>query len=138
MSRQRLRLTSERMEDRLVPAGGLDTTFEADGSSVVDFAGTDDVARAVAIQPDGRLVAVGSGEPNQNFVVARFNPDGTDDTSFSDDGKAVVSFGAADHATAVAIQPDGRIVIAGYTDAGGDNDFAIVQYGQTGFPDTTI
>ncbi|HVK12342.1 MAG TPA: hypothetical protein VM597_26550, partial [Gemmataceae bacterium] len=138
MRSQRLRLTAERMEDRLVPAGALDATFEADGVSLVDFAGVEDVGRAVAVQPDGRIVAVGSGEPNKNFVVARFNPDGTDDTSFSDDGKAVVSFGAADHATAVAIQPDGRIVIAGYTDAGGDNDFAIVRLTADGQLDNTF
>ena len=95
-------------------------------------------ARAVAIQSDGRIVAVGSGDPNKNFTVARFNPDGSDDASFSDDGKAVVTFGEADHATAVAIQPDGRIVVAGYTDAGGDNDFAVARLNPDGTLDSTF
>jgi uncharacterized delta-60 repeat protein/uncharacterized repeat protein (TIGR01451 family) len=137
-TRLRTRLSTERLEDRLTPAGVLDAAFGAGGIAKIDFFGVDNDAAAVAVQPDGKIVVVGSGSPNQDFLVARFNPDGTPDATFSGDGEANVSFGKTDIATAVALQPDGKIVVAGYTDAGGDNDFAVLRLNPDGTLDTAF
>ena len=118
--------------------GVLDTTFSSDGKTTVDF-GDDDRARAVVVQPDGKVIVVGTNDDGlANFAVARFNPDGSLDTSFSTDGKTTVTFGASDFAQAVALQTDGKIVVAGYTNAGGDNDFAVARLNADGTQDTTF
>ena len=65
-------------------------------------------------QPDGKLVIVGSTSAGGgDFAIVRLNADGTPDTSFSGDGKQTVDFGGADGAAAVALAPDGKIVVAG-------------------------
>jgi uncharacterized delta-60 repeat protein len=128
---------------RYNPDGTLDTTFGGgDGKATITFGGKD-FATAVALQADGKIVVVGftdvgggAGNPN-NFAVARLNPDGSLDTTFSGDGKATVDFGADDRATAVAIRPDGRIVVGGFDD-GGSSDFAIAQFKTDGTLDTTF
>jgi uncharacterized delta-60 repeat protein len=96
--------------------GGLDPTFDGDGKVVTDF-GSYDSADGVAIQADGRIVAVGGGfdYPDSNFEVARYNVDGSLDSSFDGDGRALTDFGGSDVASSVAIQADGRIVAAGWT-----------------------
>ncbi|MEA2448624.1 MAG: hypothetical protein QOG63_556 [Thermoleophilaceae bacterium] len=119
--------------------GDVDTGFGTNGRVTVDLGG-DDVGRAAIVQPDGKLVVAGSrgGE----FGVARLNPDGSPDGSFTGDGQATVDFGATDVATGVALLPDGRIVVAGYTNvgaAGSDaNDFAVAVLKPDGTPDTTF
>jgi uncharacterized delta-60 repeat protein len=113
---------------RLLQNGSLDTTFDGDGYRVVIFdAGGDfaDEARDIAVQDDGKLVVVGyanTGAPNSSsgdFAIARLNTNGSLDTSFSGDGKVLVSFedvdGPPDHATNVAVDRFGRIVVAGIT-----------------------
>jgi uncharacterized delta-60 repeat protein len=97
--------------------GDLDPAFNGSGKVITDFIGTNDEARAVAIQPDGKIVVVGStliSGNNYNFAVARYNPNGTPDTTFSGDGKLTTDFfGDDDGAYGVAIQPDGKILVAG-------------------------
>ena len=137
-NRTRTRLNTELLEDRLTPAGAPDATFGTGGLAKLDFFGVDNAATAVAVQPDGRIVAVGSGSPNQDFLVARFNPDGTPDATFSGDGEFNVSFGKADIATAVALQPDGKIVVAGYTDVSGSDEFAVIRLNPDGTLDNTF
>jgi uncharacterized delta-60 repeat protein len=110
---------------RLNPNGSPDTTFDGDGTAAIDFGGgTDDFANAAALQPDGKIVVAGYVQGGL-FAAARLNPNGSPDTTFSADGKATVDFGAVAFGEAVALQPNGRIVLAGqYTD--GDN-FAIAR-----------
>ena len=101
--------------------GSLDTTFSGDGKLTTDFAGNDDTGTGVAVQPDGRIVVAGysfSGTTNHDFAVARYNPDGSLDTSFSGDGKQTADLGSNDIATGIALQPDGKIVLAGYSEPG--------------------
>jgi uncharacterized delta-60 repeat protein len=110
---------------RLNPNGTPDTTFDGDGTAMIDFGpGTDDFANAAVLQPDGKIVVAGYVQGGL-FAVARLNPNGSPDTTFSADGKATVDFGAVAFGQAVALQPNGRIVVVGQlTD--GDN-FAIAR-----------
>ena len=113
--------------------GDLDTTFGDGGRVITDFGGTQSAIDS-ALQPDGKIVAVGtfSGQ----FDVARYNPDGSLDSSFSGDGLVRTGFGADEGAQGVAIQPDGKIVVAGFTTAGpGPQNLALVRYNADGSPD---
>lgn len=102
--------------------GSVDTSFDGDGIVRTDFGGYESVG-ALAIQPDGRIVAAGG-------AVARYNTDGSLDTTFSGDGRAFLTGAwAAD----VALQTDGRIVLAG--GGGGGGDFGIVRLNTDGGPD---
>ena len=98
---------------RYNPDGSLDTSFSGDGKQTTSFGGSDS-ANGVALQGDGRIVAVGGrARRNDDFALARYNPDGTLDTSFSGDGKQTTDFGGLDSATGVALQGDGKIVAVG-------------------------
>src|SRR5262245_39255663 len=98
--------------------GVLDLTYSGDGIAL----GTADPfvqspAQEVAMQADGKVVAVGQGETN--FSVARFTLGGTLDPSFGDGGTLTTTLSAVtDRAYAVAVAPDGRIVAAGYSHGG--------------------
>lgn len=115
---------------RFLADGGLDAGFGEGGevsTGVGGSAGRDrDHAHAIALQPDRKIVVAGSwmtgltdpidGDITEDFYfgVVRYHPDGTLDESFDGDGKRRVGFGGAfDNARAVAVQPDGRIVVAG-------------------------
>jgi uncharacterized delta-60 repeat protein len=126
--------------------GSLDTSFSGDGKQTTDFgspeAGTADQAHAVAIQSDGKIVAVGStgSLSSSNFALARYNTNGSLDTSFSGDGKQITGFGAGtnDQANGVALQADGKIVAAGTTGFGSSGDFALARYNPNGSLDATF
>ncbi len=72
-----------------------------------------DEANGVALQGDGKIVAVGRGGASGDFALARYNPNGSLDTSFSGDGRQTTDFGAATEASGVALQGDGKIVAVG-------------------------
>src|SRR5260221_460199 len=97
---------------RLSASGALDPSFSGDGYVFTDFAGDADQADAVLIQPDGKIVAAGRAKVggDYDFAVARYNPDGSLDTTFSGDGKATVGFGGDDAAMDIARQSDGKLV----------------------------
>jgi uncharacterized delta-60 repeat protein len=116
--------------------GSLDTSFDSDGKVTTDFGGSE-VATAVAVQPDGRIVAAGFRDL-VDFALARYNRDGGLDTTFDSDGKVTTDFGAAEDASAVAIQPDGRIVAAGESQGGFGRDFALARYNVDGSLDTSF
>ena len=123
---------------RLNADGTPDTTFSGDGKQTVNFGGVDN-ALGVAIQPDGKIVVAGTGGGGNDMVVARLNADGSPDTSFSPpDGLAFVNFGGNDAANAMALQPDGKIVLVGSTDAVGSGDFAVARLNADGTPDTSF
>ena len=116
-----------------VVPGDLDLSFGVDGTVTVDLGNNlEDSANAVAVQPDGKVVAVGyvsTSSTGRDFAVIRLNTNGSLDTTFSDDGKLSFNFGSAtrdDIARAVAVQPDGRIVVAGEADVLGFGNFDIV------------
>ena len=120
--------------------GDLDPTFGPDGKVLTDFDHTVDIANGVAIQPDGKIVVVGTthGEndfSNEDFAVARYNQDGTLDKSFGVGGKVQTDFpNLAAVASSVVVQTDGKIVVAGgafplFTFLG---DFKVVRYNPDG------
>jgi uncharacterized delta-60 repeat protein len=119
--------------------GDLDPTFDGDGKVITQIA-EDDGARGVAIQADGKIVAAGSATASGNldFALARYNTDGSLDTSFDGDGKVTTDFAAgADEALAVAIQADGKIVAGGSAAISGV-DFALTRYNSDGSLDPTF
>jgi uncharacterized delta-60 repeat protein len=102
--------------------GSLDPTFAGNGKAATDF-GAEESISDIAIQTDGKIVAVGTrrvgGGPSEadcdnDVAVARYDADGTLDTTFSYNGKLFTGVGCDDHATAVAIQSDGKIVVVGF------------------------
>jgi uncharacterized delta-60 repeat protein len=121
--------------------GTLDTSFGGDGKVRTNFTASADFAFGVAIQTDEKIVVTGrAGGSGGRVVVARYNTNGTLDTSFSGDGKATTDFTAGDDlADNVAIQGDGGIVVAGTAGYFGNNArVALVRYTTTGTPDTTF
>lgn len=113
------------------PDGTLDTTFGNGGFMATDFAGaTDDIAYAMAMQRDGKLVVAGrTGQyPEFDFAVARYSSDGQPDQAFGTGGKVITNITSSDNGYAVALQ-NGRIVLAGIAfGSGRDFDFAAVRY----------
>jgi uncharacterized delta-60 repeat protein len=108
---------------RLNPDGSLDSGFGHDGMVTTDFNGGFDSIMALVLQPDGKLVAAGYGGPSHrlpdddHFALARYQPDGALDRTFGKGGKAMAEIDGpvyADFARALALQPDGRLVAAGY------------------------
>jgi len=121
--------------------GDLDPTFGTGGLVVTDIGPYADYGRAMALQPDGKIVVAGysSMSINDDFAVVRYNADGSLDTSWSGDGKVTTDFDFSNEtARSVAVQPDGKIVVAGYGTAGGNDDFAVVRYNADGSLDTSF
>jgi uncharacterized delta-60 repeat protein len=112
-------------------AGTLDTTFNTTGKVTTAIGSSRDEANAVAIQSDGKIVAAGSSlnGANDDVALVRYNTDGSLDTTLNTTGKVTTPIGGVeDVAHAVAIQSDGKIVAAGRSSNGADNDFALVRY----------
>jgi len=105
---------------RLDPTGALDSSFGIGGLAVADF-GTSNVPVDIALQVDGRIVVAATREafqfprPPDSFAVARFHGDGSPDMTFGTNGIVNDTFGVGVKAAAVALQPDGRVVIGGAT-----------------------
>ena len=116
--------------------GSLDGTFGSSGIVETDFGGNEE-AYGVAIQSDGRIVVVGSNY-NADFLVVRYRSNGTIDSTFGTNGKVLTPVGTGyDNAYAVAIQADGKIVVAGYATSVWSN-FGVVRYDTSGVLDPTF
>ncbi len=124
--------------------GSLDTSFGAGGRVKTDFFGGNDMALGLVVQSDGKLVAAGfATHPSSglDFALARYNTDGSLDTSFGISGISSTDFlGSSDWAFRLAIQPDGKLVAVGGTFNAftGGYDFAIARYNTNGRLDTTF
>jgi len=124
-------------------AGDLDPTFGSGGKVTTDFGNGGDNANAIAIQSDGKSVAAGFSSASgggSDFALARYNLNGTLDVSFGTGGKVTTDFGSShDSARAVAIQSDGKLVVAGYRgDILSSEDFALARYNLNGTLDTSF
>jgi len=129
------------------PNGTLDTTFADDGIQATAFNG-DGSGRAGVLQADGKLVVVGgrdaiSEDDQDQWVVARYNSNGTLDTNFSDDGKQTFRFNGVrgfPAASDVAVLPDGKILIVGAATDGDDypTGLGIARLGPNGSLDPTF
>ncbi|HEX8266607.1 MAG TPA: FG-GAP-like repeat-containing protein [Pyrinomonadaceae bacterium] len=115
---------------RLTTAGALDNTFGTGGKVTTSIEAQSDVATDVKIQPNGKIVVAGyssaSDTVNQNFALARYNPDGSLDISFDDDGKVITDFGnnANDFINGIALLADGKILAGGVS----NNQIALARY----------
>ena len=114
----------------------LDSSFDGDGRRTIDL-GSDDQVSDVLIQPDGKIVLTGAGYSTGDVAVTRLNPDGTLDTSFDGDGSAKVDLGTekSDVGAAVALQANGKIVVAG---SGGASQAVVLRFQPGGALDTTF
>jgi uncharacterized delta-60 repeat protein len=126
---------------RYTPTGALDPSFGTDGTVLTGFgASTVDQATAMVIQPNGKILVAGSSRENGNWDVAlaRYTRRGTLDRSFGTGGKVRLDFGGARHdqATAMAIQPNGKIVIAGTRGFGLNAGFELARFTKHGALDT--
>ena len=115
--------------------GSLDTTFGTNGLSItnlsdlsnVDFSTPDRSDKLLAIQPDGKLIVAGDTS-NGQFFVARFNSNGSLDTTFGLAGEIITAFGTSDDVHAVVHQPDGKIIAAGSTSNGTNTGIVLARY----------
>ena len=120
--------------------GTLDTSFGDTGTITTAFGATA-LGNSVVIQSDGKILVAGqSNDTNSDFALARYNSDGSLDTSFDGDGKVTTDFGTlfGDFANSVALQTDGKIVVAGIASGGGQSDFALARYNSDGSLDTSF
>jgi uncharacterized delta-60 repeat protein len=126
---------------RLNADGSSDDTFGKDGAVTTNFGYGVDIAYAVALQPDGKIVAGGhsTNGSNNDFSLARYNSDGTMDDAFGTGGKVRTDFFAADDMiTSLTLQPDGKIVVAGYAQISTVADFALARYTEDGSLDNSF
>lgn len=129
----------EVLEDRTLPSAGLpDHSFGAAGRVVRSLSPFDDAASAVAVQADGKIVAVGSADGN--FALIRCLANGNFDLGFGAAGVVERHFlaGVPETATSVAVQADGKIVVAGYVLFGSSADFLVARYNANGSLDLTF
>jgi len=123
--------------------GGVDPTFGNNGRVLTDFNNSQDFLYRIAVQPDGKIVAIGdsSGPSSPRFALARYNPDGSLDVTFGPGGKITTVLATGrESATGLLLQPDGKIVISGSIDkpSSTDTSFALVRYNSDGSLDTTF
>ena len=122
--------------------GSLDKSFDENGKVITPFGNVDDFAfnssvsisyeTSIALQSDGKIVLAGHFQKNSgtDFALARYNSNGSLDTSFDGDGRLTMGFRETgdDQANAIAIQADGKIVVAGFTDNEGSYEFALARF----------
>src|SRR5205823_305603 len=124
--------------------GSLDKSFNGTGKVITAVGDGDCKGEGLALQTDGKIVVAGysfnpSGKNRAEFTVLRYNPDGTLDSGFGESGKVTSEIGrTSDTANSVALQSDGKIVVAGYAGAPGNNDFAVARYNANGSLDTSF
>jgi len=128
---------------RFTSAGVLDTSFGSSGTVSTDFNGGSDKANSMVVQADGKIILAGqaySGTTFQDFAVARYNSDGTLDTTFNGTGKQTIDIGtnSSEQAFGVAVGSDGKIVVTGFTGANGTTDNAVVRLNANGSLDTSF
>lgn len=122
----------------LAAPGDLDTTFGTGGIVTTPLGGPG--LNPIVIQSDGKLVVVGSSgtQPALDVAVARYNTDGSLDTTFDSDGTVVTDLGGNDVGSAIALQPDGKILVTGESNSQGNYDFYVVRYNTDGSLDTSF
>jgi len=122
-------------------SGTLDLSFDDDGRVVTSIGTFEDVARAVKVQNDGKIVVAGFsyGASDFDFVLARYNPNGSIDPSFGTNGIVTTAIQSADDkAYCLAIQDDGKIIAAGYSYGGTKDWVAIARYNTDGSLDQSF
>ncbi len=114
----------------ILKAGDLDPGFGTNGKAITDFNGANDIAKNVFVQADKKIVVAGTS--NDVFALAKYNSDGSLDTSFGNNGKTTNSFGGRINSTIQ--QSDGKFVVAGSI----DGSFYVVRYNLDGSIDSSF
>ena len=128
---------------RLTEGGDPDLTFGGDGEVTTDI-GVDDFANDVVVSEAGGEITVGGiatkTEDDWDMAALRYEADGDLDPTFSGDGKQTTDFfdESLDRAFAVAVQPDGKTILAGGSGSGPDQSFALARYMPNGTLDDTF
>ena len=126
---------------RFLPNGGPDPTFDGDGVLTATYGSNATQASAIAVDAAGRIVIAGTvsdAAGNWDVLVARYNANGTPDTTFDADGRARLDIGAFDELRSIAIQPDGKIVVGGRSSSGSEFLFLLARYNADGSRDTSF
>jgi uncharacterized delta-60 repeat protein len=130
---------------RYNPNGSPDTSFDGDGIAYVSAGSTQVATVDVKIQSDGKIVFAGTNVPgfqqNQSFYTARLNSDGSSDNSFDGDGQVITNINGHDIPYGLALQPDGKIIVAGRASPDYNSNpanFALVRYNPNGSLDSTF
>lgn len=125
--------------------GTLDSSFDSDGIVTTDIITNEtEETYGLAIQSDGKLIAVGYSTINNNytFTAIRYNSDGAIDSTFDADGIVTTPISTSnttnDKAQAVTIQDDGKIIVVGHVGETNKTDFGIVRYNTDGSLDTSF
>jgi uncharacterized delta-60 repeat protein len=133
--------------ERFTPSGAKDTSFGSggvvEGPAITTAVGTGSLARAVAIQPDGKIVVVGTatgsnGSGTEGLLIERYDANGTLDTTFGTGGVVKMFSSSFGDGYAVAVQPNGDIVATGASDLGGVPYATVVRLTPSGSPDTSF
>lgn len=123
--------------------GSLDHTFGNGGKLITHGATSLNVGKALAIQSDGKFLVASENKPNSldyDFVLLRYNTNGTPDNTFGSNGIAISDlYGEDDRPTSMVIQPDGKIVVAGSTSVGSSSsNFGVARYLSNGSLDNSF
>lgn len=110
--------------------GVLDNTFGTNGYTTINFNSNFDEPKAIAVQSDGKIVVAGAtlNGTVREFAIARLTKTGALDNTFDVDGKVTTVIGTKAFGEAVALQPDGKIVVAGYATVAGLSQFAATRF----------
>ncbi len=121
--------------------GSLDTTFGTGGKVTTDFNGNDNFSNSIALQSDGKIIlgGISSNSTNDDFALARYNSDGSLDTTFGTGGKVTTDFNSSNDASfSIVLQSDGKIILGGISNNSTNDDFALAKYNSDGSLDTTF
>ena len=126
---------------RYTSGGSLDSSFDSDGIVTTAVGSGDDFATAMAVQPDGKILAAGlfSNGTDNDIGLVRYNADGSLDTSFGSNGKTTTSISAnEDFPSTIGLQEDGKILVAGAINTPSTDDLILLRYNADGTLDTTF
>ncbi|MFK8045333.1 MAG: T9SS type A sorting domain-containing protein [Crocinitomicaceae bacterium] len=120
--------------------GILDNSFDSDGIVTMDINSSNDVMKSIITQPDGKIIVAGytSDMISDQFCVVRFNSDGSLDNSFGLNGVVTTPFPFTSVASDMALQANGKIIVAGHTWSGTQNNFALARYNADGSLDVSF
>ena len=116
--------------------GSLDTSFSGNGIVIMNT-GQESLGFSLTVQPDGKILVAGScddGNAGGDFLLVRYNANGSLDSSFSGDGIVVTDFGGLDIGFSVTTQSDGKILVGGSS----SNHFALARYNANGSLDSSF
>ena len=127
---------------RFTAGGSPDTSFSSDGRVTTDFGGGTEGIADVLVQPDGKILVLGQtravGRSDSDLALARYNANGTLDTTFSGDGKMVLGLGGNDAGAKLARRSDGDIVLSARTAGNSRGNSALVHLNPNGTLDTSF